>query len=74
LDWWRSLFKYNSVEKEKKMNNLIKLLYSLLIGIVAMGIAKLVHPVWSINSLLIFGSIVFAVTFILTLLIKRKKR
>ena len=56
------------------MNNLIKLLYSLLIGAVAMGIAKLVHSSWSINSLLIFGLIVFAVTFILTLLIKTKKR
>ena len=37
------------------MNNTIKLLYSLLIGVVAMGIAKLVHPSWSINQLLIFG-------------------
>jgi hypothetical protein len=55
------------------MNNTIKLLYSLLIGAVAMGIAKLVHPIWSINSLLIFGLIVFAVTFILTLLIKRER-
>jgi tellurite resistance protein TehA-like permease len=54
------------------MNNTIKLLYSLLIGAVATGIAKLVHPSWSINSLLIFGLIVFAVTFILTLLLKRR--
>ena len=56
------------------MNNTIKLLYSLLIGVVAIGIAKLVHPIWSITSLLIFGLIVFAVTFVLTLLIKRTKR
>ena len=56
------------------MNNAIKLLYSLLIGVVATGIAKLVHPIWSINQLLIFGLIVFAVTFILTLLIKRAKK
>lgn len=55
------------------MNNLIKLIYSLLIGIVAMGIAKLVHPIWSITALLIFGLIVFAVTFILTLLIKKNR-
>jgi hypothetical protein len=55
------------------MNNLIKLLYSLLVGIVAVVIAKVVHPVWSIYSLLIFGLIVFAVTFILTLVIKKKK-
>jgi hypothetical protein len=55
------------------MNNIIKLLYSLLIGVVAVVIAKLVHPLWSINQLLIFGLIVFAVTFILTLLIKKKK-
>jgi len=56
------------------MNNTIKLLYSLLIGLIAMGIAKLVHPIWSINSLLIFGLIVFAVTFALTLLIKKNKK
>ena len=56
------------------MNNTIKLLYSLLIGMVAMGIAKLVHPIWSINSLLIFGLIVFVVTLVLTLLIKRTKK
>ena len=55
------------------MNNTIKLLYSLLIGVIAMGIAKLVHPIWSINQLLIFGLIVFVVTFILTLLIKKKR-
>jgi hypothetical protein len=56
------------------MNNAIKLLYSLLVGLVAMGIAKLVHPIWGITQLLIFGLIVFAVTFVLTLLIKRKKK
>lgn len=55
------------------MNNLLKFVYSLVIGLVAMGIAKIVHPVWSLNQLLIFGFIVFLVTFVLTLLIKRKK-
>jgi hypothetical protein len=55
------------------MNNVIKMLYSLLIGVVAMGIAKLVHPSWNINHLLIFGLIVFAVTFVLTLFIKKIK-
>jgi len=59
----------------KDMNNAInKMLYSLLIGVVAMGIAKLVHPSWSINQLLTFGLIVFAVTFVLTLLITRAKK
>jgi hypothetical protein len=56
------------------MNNIIKLLYSLLIGIVAMGIAKLVHPIWNINQLLIFGLIVFAVTFIIIFIIEFLKR
>lgn len=52
------------------MKDIIKLLLSLLIGFVAMGIAKLVHPVWNINSLLIFGLIVSAVTFVLSLIIR----
>jgi uncharacterized membrane protein (DUF485 family) len=55
------------------MNNIIKLLYSLLIGVVAAVIAKLVHSSWSLTQLSIFGLIVFAVTFILTLLIKKKR-
>ena len=53
------------------MDNAIKMLLSLLIGVVAMGIAKLVHPSWSINYLLIFGLIVFAITFVLSLLLKK---
>lgn len=57
----------------KDMNNLIKLLYSLLIGILATGIAKLVHPIWNSIQLLIFGLIVFVVTFIIILLIKKKR-
>lgn len=56
------------------MNNTTRILFSLLIGMVAIGIAKLVHPVWSISQLLIFGLIVFAVTFILTLLIRRTRK
>ena len=56
------------------MNAAIKMLYSFLIGGVAMGIAKLVHPSWNITQLLIFGLMVFAVTFVLTLLVKRKQR
>ena len=55
------------------MNNLIKMLLSLPIGLVAMGIAKLVHPGWSITYLLIFGFGVFAVTFIISLLVKKSK-
>jgi len=55
------------------MNNAIKMLLSLPIGVVAMGIAKLVHPSWSINYLLIFGFMVFAVTFIISLLVKKSK-
>jgi hypothetical protein len=55
------------------MNNTIKLLYSLLIGVVAGVIAKLVHSSWSLTQLLIFGLIVFGVTFVLTLLIKQNK-
>jgi hypothetical protein len=56
------------------MNNRIKLLYSLLIVIVAAVIAKFVHSSWSLTYLLIFGLIVFAVTFILTLSIKKKRK
>jgi uncharacterized membrane protein YccC len=55
------------------MNNIIKLFYSLLVGVVAAVIAKLVHPNWNLTQLLIFWLIVFAVTFILTLLIKKKR-
>ncbi len=55
------------------MKDAIKMLLSLLIGVVAMGIAKLVHPSWNINHLLIFGLIVFAVTFVLSLLLKKIK-
>jgi len=56
------------------MNNIIKLLLSLPIGVVAMGIAKLVHPNWSMNNLLIFGLMVFVVTFIISLLVKKNKQ
>jgi len=55
------------------MNNTIKLIFSLFIGVVAMVIAKLVHPSRDLTQLLIFGLIVFAVTFILTLLIKKER-
>ena len=55
------------------MNTTIKLIYSLFIGVVAMVIAKFVHSSWSLTRLLIFGLIVFVVTFILTLLIKEKR-
>ena len=55
------------------MKNAIKMLLSLPIGVVAMGIAKLVHPSWSINYLLIFGLLVFAVTFVISLLVKKSK-
>jgi hypothetical protein len=56
------------------MKDAIKMLLSLLIGVVAMGIAKLFHPSWNINHLLIFGLIIFAVTFVLSLLLKRAKK
>ncbi len=55
------------------MNNALKMLLSLPIGLVAMGIAKLVHPSWSITYLLIFGLMVFAVTFVISLLVKKGK-
>ena len=55
------------------MNNPIKFLFSLFIGTVATVIAKFVHSSWNLIQLLIFGLIVFAVTFILTLLIKKKQ-
>jgi len=53
------------------MKDVIKMLLSLLIGLVAMGIAKLVHPSWSIIYLLLFGLLVFAVTFVISLLVKK---
>jgi len=52
------------------MNNLIKMLLSLLIGVVAMVIAKIVHPNWNITYLLIFGFGVFAITFGISLFLK----
>jgi len=55
------------------MKAAIKMLYSLLIGVEAMGIAKLVHPSWNITQLLLFGLMVFAVTFVITLLVKKSK-
>jgi len=55
------------------MKKMIKMLFSLLIGAVAMVIAKLVHPSWSITQLLIFGFVVFAVTFVISLLVKKIK-
>ena len=55
------------------MNNATKMLLSLPIGLLAMGIAKLVHPNWNINYLLIFGLMVFAVTFLISLLVKKSK-
>lgn len=56
------------------MNNAIKMLLSLPIGVVAMVIAKLVHPSWSITYLLLFGLLVFAVTFIISLLVKKNQQ
>jgi len=55
------------------MKNIIKMLLSLLIGVVGTGIAKLVHPNWSITYLLLFGLLVFAVTFVISLLVKKGK-
>ncbi len=53
------------------MNTILKIIFSLVIGLIAMGIAKLVHQNWNMNQLSIFGFVVFAVTLILTLLIKK---
>jgi membrane protein YdbS with pleckstrin-like domain len=55
------------------MNNAIKLFYSLLVGVVAAVIAKFVHANWSLTNLFAFGLIVFLVTFILTLFIRKNK-
>ena len=55
------------------MDAIGKFLLSLPIGIIAIGAAKFVHPGWSLIQLLIFGFMVFAVTFILSLLIKKKR-
>ena len=60
-------------KSEQKMNNVIKMLLSLPIGMVAMWIAKLVHPTWSITYLLLFGLLVFVVTFVISLLVKKSK-
>jgi hypothetical protein len=59
--------------KETKVNTSIRMLLSLPIGVVAMGIAKFVHPSWSITYLLLFGLLVFAVTFVISLLVKKSK-
>ena len=45
-----------------------KILLSLLVGVIAALIAKLVHPIWNLNHLLIFGLMVFAVTFVVAYL------
>jgi hypothetical protein len=55
------------------MKNIIKMFLSLPVGVVAMGIAKLVHPSWSISYLLLFGLLVFTVTFVISLLVKKNK-
>ena len=53
------------------MNTILKIVFSLVIGLIAMGIAKLVHQNWNINQLSIFGFLVFIVTLILIILIKK---
>ncbi len=55
------------------MNNAIKIFLSLIIGIIGMMVAKYVHPGWTQNKLLIFGLIVFVVTAILAILIKKNQ-
>jgi len=56
------------------MKNIIKLLLSLPIGVVAMGMAKLVHPNWNITYLLLFGLLVFVVTFLISLFVKKSNK
>ena len=53
------------------MNILLNLLFSFFIGLVAMGISKLVHPDWKIGNLLLFGLLIFVVTFLISLLVKK---
>ena len=53
------------------MKNMNKMLLSLLIGVVAAGVAVLVHPSWNLVHLLLFGLVVFAVTFVISLLVKK---
>jgi energy-converting hydrogenase Eha subunit H len=53
------------------MNSLIKLFFSMFIGVVAAGIAKLVHPEWDISALFMFGLVVFIVTLALALVIEK---
>ncbi|MFH1649676.1 MAG: hypothetical protein ABIA93_03950 [Candidatus Woesearchaeota archaeon] len=57
-----------------QVNSTTKMLLSLLIGMVAVGVAKLVHPSWNITQLLLFGLMVFAVTFVITLLVNKGKQ
>jgi len=53
------------------MNNTTKMLFSLVIGVIAALVAKQVHPLWNLTQLFIFGLVVFVITFILTLVIKK---
>ena len=56
------------------MKDSIKIFLSLIIGIIGMIVAKVVHPGWTQNQLLIFGLVVFVVTAILALLLVKTKR
>ena len=56
------------------MNNTTMMLLSLPIGLLGMGVAKLVNPARSIVYLSIFGFVVFAVTFVIALLLARRKK
>ena len=49
----------------------LKIFLSLIIGVIGMIVAKYVHPDWNQNKLFIFGLIVFIVTAILAILLKR---
>ena len=53
------------------MDFLTKLGYSLLIGVLGSFVAWIVHKDWRARSLVLFGLIVFVVTFVLTLIIKK---
>ena len=53
------------------MNVWLKLLLSLLIGLIGLLVAIFVQAKWGINNLLLFGLMVFVVTFIISLFIKK---
>jgi hypothetical protein len=56
-----------------KMSLTSKILYSLVVGVIATIIAKFVHPIWNLNQLIIFGLAVFIVTVIVIFIVASLK-